>query len=38
MILLVQRHVNEMVILKLADRRLGYHSNEDKLDTVAFHR
>ncbi|SJL12534.1 uncharacterized protein ARMOST_15962 [Armillaria ostoyae] len=38
-ILLVHRHVDrEKVILELADRRLGYHSNEDKLDTVALYR
>ncbi len=35
--LLVQRHSdNEEVILKLVDRRLGYRSNKDSLDTVPW--
>ncbi|KAK0227475.1 hypothetical protein EDD85DRAFT_958095 [Armillaria nabsnona] len=36
-VLLVRRHSdNEKVILKLADRRLGYRSNKDRLDTVPW--
>ncbi len=35
--LLVQRHSdNEKVVLKLADRGLGYRSNKDSLDTVPW--
>lgn len=36
-VLLVQRHPdNEKVNLKLADRRLGYRSSKNKLDTVPW--